>query len=485
MKIIQTDTVDPLDLSGTEREWVYNGLDCCVTAEVLEVLLPRLNKYTRQTYQFSRDLQVPVLKMRLRGIKIDRERRQQVIEDYEDRIERLETNLEFLVRESTGFIGFNWRSLADLRQLFYDTFRIPQSRLTKGGERVMDAEALEKMEEYQIAEPFIRHMKRLRELGKRLSVLEAPIDSDGRFRTSYNIAGTTTGRLASSLSEFGTGGNAQNIEEFLRSIFIADDGMKMANFDAEQGESRIVGGIEWNLYRAGAYLDVCESADIHTLVTKQCWPKLPWTGDIVQDKKIAESERIGNHDIRFLCKRLGHASNYGGRAETLAAASKTTRRVVEQFHLNYFKAFPAHHMWHRWVADQLRSRGFLISMTGRQRHFYGRRDSDDVLREAIAYDPQCSLCDIVNQGMIRVDRAGDCELLMQNHDSIVVQYPQEKEDEIVPKILEQLENQIQLKHGRTLSIPFGCKVGWNWGDYSEGNPDGLKKYQPGDKRNRS
>jgi hypothetical protein len=74
---------------------------------------------------------------------------------------------------------------------------------------------------------------------------------------------------------------------------------------------------------------------------------------------------------------------------------------------------------------------------------------------------------------------------MQNHDSIVVQYPEEEEDEIIPKILAQLNNRILLRYDRTLTIPFGCKTGWNWGDYSEGNPDGLKKYQPGDKRNRS
>src|SRR5215467_12315958 len=96
--------------------------------------------------------------------------------------------------------------------------------------------------------------------------LKTEIDHDGRMRTSYNIAGTNSGRFSSSLSEFGTGGNLQNIEEGLRSVFIADDGMKLANFDAEQGESRIVGAIEWCLFHDGKYLDVCESEDIHTIV---------------------------------------------------------------------------------------------------------------------------------------------------------------------------------------------------------------------------
>jgi DNA polymerase I-like protein with 3'-5' exonuclease and polymerase domains len=105
-------------------------------------------------------------------------------------------------------------------------------------------------------------------------------------------------------------------------------------------------------------------------------------------------------------------------------------------------------------------------------------------RDALAYDPQGSLSDIVNHGMLNVDRAGDCELLMQNHDSIVIQYPEEREDEIIPKIQAQLRYPVELRYDRTLMIPYGCKTGWNWGDYSEGNPNGLRKYQPGDKRKR-
>jgi DNA polymerase-1 len=485
MKIVNTsDVMEHLDFTAAEREWVYNGLDCCVTAEVLNVLLPRLNKYTTKTYQFSRDLQAPVLRMRLRGVKIDEVRRLEVIEHYENLIDGLETDLERLVRESTGFIGFNWRSLDHLRHLFYNVFRIPQSRLTKGGQQVMDREALEMMEEYSIAYWFIWHMKKLREVGKRLSVLEAPIDSDGRFRTSYNIAGTSTGRLSSSLSEFGTGGNAQNIEEFLRSIFIADDGMKMANFDAEQGESRCVGAIEWNIFHRGVYLDASESGDLHTYAARLCWPTLPWTGKLGEDNKIAERIYDRHYSRRHMCKILGHGSNYGGKPETLAAQTKIDIKLVQEFQSKYFKAFPDHLMWHDWVAQAIRNRGWLVSLTGRQRHFYGRRDDPKMHRDALAYDPQGSLSDIVNHGMLNVDRAGDCELLMQNHDSIIIQYPEEREDEIIPKIQTQLRYPVELRYDRTLTIPYGCKTGWNWGDYSEGNPNGLRKYQPGDKRKR-
>ena len=72
------------------------------------------------------------------------------------------------------------------------------------------------METYSIARTIIEYMTYMRDIKKRLEVIKTAIDSDGRMRTSYNIAGTTTGRFSSSFSEFGTGGNLQNIEEGLR-----------------------------------------------------------------------------------------------------------------------------------------------------------------------------------------------------------------------------------------------------------------------------
>lgn len=485
MKIIETHKLGPTSLNPTERAWVYNGLDACVTAEVLEVLLPQLDSRTSATYAFSKALQGPVLDMRLRGVRIDMVRRAEVVEEYYQTLDRLELNLERIVREGCDFVGFNWRSPKDLNRLFYNIYQVPPIINRKTGSATVNRDALEKIAEWDIAKPVVAHLTEMRDIKKRMDVVKTEVDHDGRIRTSYNIGGTNSGRFSSSLSEFGTGGNLQNIEESLRQIFIADEGMKLANFDAEQGESRVVGAIEWNLFHKGDYLNACETGDLHTMVSKLCEPDYGWTGDLDKDREIAEKPYYRHHSLRKLCKSIGHGSNYMGKAVTLSTLYKIEIPAIIAFQSRYFKAFPAHEMWWDWVGEQIRSHGLLVSFAGRKRCFFGRRDSDDVLREAIAYDPQGSLADIVNQGMIRVWLANDCQLLMQNHDSILVQYPQEEEDEIVPKIQKWLYHEIPLKHDRTLTIPYGCKTGWNWGEFSEANPDGLKKYKPGDKRTRT
>ncbi len=484
MKIIRTDLVEPTDLGSQAREWVYNGLDCCLTTEILEALLPQLDNLTSATYNFSRELQGPILEMRLRGVKVDQYRKAEVIDEYIELLDALESQLRKIVGEAFGLWDFNWRpNSKDLPYLFYDIMQIPP--VIKRGRPTVDRGALEKLEQYFIATQIVKHVIVLRELLKKLSMLRTEIDPDGRIRTSYNIAGTNTGRLSSSFSEFGTGTNLQNIEESLRSVFVADKGMKLAYLDAQQGESRVVGAIEGNLFGDWKYLDACEGGDLHTNVARLVWPDLPWTGKLASDRALAERPYYRHYDRRFMCKKIGHGTNYGGKPRTLASQAKVEVNLIEEFQPKYFRAFPAHLRWHAWVEGQLWKHGFLVSLTGRKRWFFGRRNDDSTLREAIAYDPQGSLADILNRGMLNVWRHRSCQVLMQIHDAILVQYPETDEDKVIPQVLSQLRYPLTLEGGREFIIPYDVHTGWNWGKFDkELNPDGLKTYRPNDQRRR-
>ncbi len=482
MRIIRTDEMKPEDMPSWDREQVYNGLDCCLTSEVYDVIHPQLDNHTAATYQFEKQLQGPILEMRIRGVLIDRARRDEVIDEYFEKLDFLEQNLNRIIGEGLDIWEFKWSSTRDLQLVFYDALGIPA--IKRGGRPTVDRAALEKLYNYYPARPILAHMLAMRDLQKKIQMLRTSIDKDGRIRTSYNIAGTTTGRLSSSFSEFGTGTNLQNIEEILRSVFIADPGMKMAYIDAQQGESRVVGAIEWNLFRDSKYLDACESGDLHTTVAKLCWPGLDWTGDADADRKLAERPYYRHYDRRFMCKKIGHGTNYGGMPETLAAQAKVDVSVIEDFQPKYFGAFPAHHRWHEWTTEEIRRYGLIVSLTNRKRYFFGRRNDPKVLREAIAYQGQ-ALGDILNAGMLSVWRANTCQVLMQIHDAILIQYPEDREDEIIPKVLAQVTQPIQLEHGRVLTIPYDCATGWNWGKYSKDNLDGLKGYKGGDQRKRT
>lgn len=480
LKIIHTHEMDPNKLSDWEKDQIYNGLDVVVTHDVFAALNEQRDNITTSTYEFSKALQGPVLDMRLRGVLVNQARRAEVIDEMFERMEILEAQLNKIVFDGVGMLEFNWRSHKHLQTLFYDALGIPP--IKKQGRPTTDRGARERLEAYPLAIQLVRHINALTELGDKISVLKTEIDDDGRIRTSYNIAGTSTGRFSSSLSEFGTGGNLQNVEESLRSIFVADPGFKFAKCDAKSGESFCVGAIEWNLFRDGIYLDACESGDPHTAVARMCWPNLDWSGELRHDKGIAESPYYRHYTYRFMCKKLGHGSNYGGQPQTLAEQSKLPINVVKDFQPKYFGAFPGHQLWQQRVSDTLRTDGYIVSLTGRKRWFFGRRNDPSTLREAIAYDPQCSLADIVNQAMLNIWRAGYVLVMMQEHDAITFMYREADEDKIIPRLMADLTIPIELVGGRTLRIPYDCQVGWNKGKWGKTNPNGLKDYEGHDER---
>jgi DNA polymerase-1 len=483
MKIIQTHLADPAGYTEFERDCVYNGLDCCVTLDCFNAMAPQLDPTTAATYALSRALQAPTIEMRCRGVLVDQERKANVIDEYFEVMDRLEAQLDRIVLDGVGMASFNWRSHRDLQRLFYEELGLPPIR--KSGRPTTDRGARERLDVYPLAQQIVAHINVLTELGDKISVLKTAIDPDGRIRTSYNIAGTSTGRFSSSLSEFGTGGNLQNVEESLRSIFISDPGYKFAKCDAKSGESFCVGAVEWNLFHDGRYLDVCESGDPHTAVARIVWPNLPWTGDLKRDKHIAESPFYRHYTYRFMCKKLGHGSNYGGKPATLAEQSRLDVDLVQQFQPRYFDAFPAHLLWQNWVEETLRKRGHLVSLLGRRRHFFGRRNDPATLREAIAYDPQSSLADIVNTAMINIWRQNLAAIVMHDHDALTFMYREDDEDRIIPILMENLVIPVPLAHGRVLRIPYDCEVGWNKGHYDEQrNPNGLEAYTGHDPRKR-
>lgn len=491
-KIIDTSQLDFLNLSPDENHWIYNGLDNCITLEVFNELNRTIDETARRTYEFSLALQAPVLEMNMRGVLVNQNRRRDVIRDFERKQGILEAQLSKLLNEVFDLRGFNWASPTQVKKLLYEVMQLPvQKKRNSAGVFApsTDREALEKLSFYYIAEPIINHILGLRDLGKSLGFLRTPLDSDGRLRTSFNIAGTVTGRFSSSADDFDTGTNLQNITESLRSIFVADPGYKFANLDLEQGDSRNVGAICWNTFVdshgekfAGSYLDACESGDLHTTVARMTLPFLPW--GTKSDREVAETVFYRDKDYRYMCKRLGHGSNYLGKAPHMARQSKLPLPNVKQFQQDYFAAFPCIPEWHKNVFWKLSNLGYLETLFGDRRYFFGRPEEDSTRREAVAHCPQSMTGKAINIGILNLWRANRVQLLIQVHDSILFQFPQEQEDEIIPWALEALKAPLRLSRERDFVVPTEAKVGWTWGNQSETNPDGLIKWKGSDARTR-
>lgn len=485
------------NLDAHTQHQVYNGLDCCLTFEIFEVLENQLRQknepYVENIYSFERGMQAPALELMERGWKIDpveRENGQKLLRNRLDRLRVCLDRMAFAIWDK----GLNANSPAQLKKFFYERMGLPEQYNNNRGQRNVSTnrEALEKLETYFYAKPIINVILAIRETTKKLSVLETEISSDGRMRTSYNVAGTETGRWSSSSSADGSGTNLQNITPELRRMFIADRGWKLCYLDLEQAESRVVGLLVWRTCRDATYLDACESGDLHTTVSKLVWPGLPWTGDGKKDRELADAPFYRHFSYRDMAKRGGHGTNYYGTPRTMSRHLKVEQKVMEEFQRAYFTPFIGIRRWHEWVSREIISHQRITTLLGRQRGFYGRVNDDATLREAIAFEPQSTVGDLLNCALWRVWRyESRVQILGQIHDAIVFQYPDDPnlETEILTNCLSLTRIPITSCE-RTIIIPSECKIGWNWGEadakrFADGNPNGLIKYRgEPDKRRR-
>ena len=506
MRVIETADLGPNPaLNPDETSWVYNGLDCCVTLEIRDKLIGYLEAEpdnVKETYATAMRKLAPVLYMATTGIRTDTPEKLRVLRELKKELAELNINFDKIMNGVFGWT-INWRSPVQLSNFFYGVLgmRAVRKRNAKGQfNPTTNEKAMEKFCENHYVQVFARYILAMRKVGKRISFLETEIDPDGYMRTSFNIAGTDTGRFSSAFSSFGTGTNLQNVEDLLRRPFIPDDGYIFVNVDLEQADARNVGARIYQIFydesdKAADYLNACESGDLHTTVCSMAWQELSWPDPwiLTDARAVAESPFVGEWSYRDAAKRLGHGTNYFGTPPTMAVHTKTAVPIIENFQRRYFRAFPLignyekkldQQDWHSWVFNQLRDPGHLTNLFGRRRIFWDRYNDLNTLRAAIAYDPQSSTGEFLDRGWLNLwDNMPEARLHIPVHDSILFSVPIEGHTELIPQALELLKVTIELKGGRLYSIPLEAKVGFNWGSSNFDkktntwdNPYGLRKW---------
>jgi DNA polymerase I-like protein with 3'-5' exonuclease and polymerase domains len=472
---------------------IYNGFDCAATYQINDARV-ELRQNDDLIYRFERALMGVTMEMTLRGFLVDMEERERAIIELGNKRSNTWTNLSNII----SAIGCNFteklpNSGKQLQHLFYDIMKLPQIKKTTMGETKlpMDRATLEKLElSDPFAAPIVNGILTHRDLGKSLQVLETEIDSDWRWRCSYNIAGTKTGRFSSSKSPFmiynetdqawrQTGNNFQNISEILRRVFIPDPGYKLYGIDKAQSEARDVGWFLGTVLGDWTYLNACESGDLHTYVTRLLYPEWAWTGDLKKDRAIAERRFYRFFTYRDASKRLGHATNYLGEPNEISRQTRIPLHLVQEFQDRYFAAFPIREM-HQYIIAVLQTERNLTNSYGRRRDFFDRPTDRETWKSAIAYMFQSATADAVNLGLYRLWKyqGTEVQILSQLHDAIYFQYPfcsEREEFNMLEKALNNIQVTQHSRSGRTMTIPGEIVGGQNWAHRYRLLADGTKE----------
>lgn len=519
MPWIDTSKIDREDvnrLSDMERLQVYNGLDCGITFECFNSLRADMDGISHREaaeliYGFERAMMAPSFVLSRRGVLVDDRWRNIVRGELEaelgihdNRFQRLAEAVwdkPFADRNKIGkksegtfeTFSLNYNSHDQLKEFFYETLKCPiRYSYVKGETKVtVNREALEWFDENaKWGGIFARYIIKMRDLEKKIGVLKKQISPDGRMRCSYNVAGTETGRWSSSEDPFGDGDNLQNWTKKMRRCVVADPGYKLFSFDYAQAESFVTGGLALRDGGDRAYLEACESGDLHTAVTKEVWTEINWSGDPVLDKEKAEEIYYFALTRRDISKRLGHGSNYLGSAAHLAKITRTDKDSVINFQWKYFKKFMGIKRYHNKQIARVQMDRHVETALGRFRTFFGHPQDAATHRKAIAFDPQSTVGDMLNLGLWQVwyeldewgPSKGPIQLLLQVHDNIVFQMPDNPDDPLnhqrqattVKRVQELLSIPLNFA-SEAIVVPVDVESGWNWAPKKadKTNVDGL------------
>jgi len=456
-----------------EQWWNYNGMDAIVPVEAIPKQLQVLKKQENlETYERQRKLIEPLIYMSERGIKVD-------VQGMLNYKAEQSLELEKLAEELNEEVGheINYNSPQQVMDYFYKELNIKayRKRNTKGKYvETSDVDALKRIARrgYKAA----RIMLDIRSLSKRISTYLdiGKVDNDGRYRSSYNPVGAGTGRLASSKTIFGKGGNQQNWPHDLLRYFLFDEGYMGYSVDLSQIENRnvaFVGGVipQMEAFRQGI--------DLHRLTASVILNK-PY--DEISSEDGSSNLGDGRQSERYWGKKGNHAINYDVGYKTFALKNEMPENeakfILEKIHQGYPQIRGGYHLT---IQNMLRKDRTITNLFGRKRLFLGpiipapphvpRSACEVTFREAYAQLPQSTTADKINEQGIEYiyynqDLFKPLELLTQIHDSIVFQIhrsiPLEEHAKMILLIKNSLERPLYW-HDREIQTPADLCIGFN------------------------
>ncbi len=432
----------------------YAAEDADVTLRLHRLLKPRLveDRMTTVYETLERPL-VPILVgMEREGVKIDRTALQRMSGDFAQRMLGLEAEAHEQAGES-----FNLGSPKQLGEILFDKLGIQSGKKTKTGAWATGAGVLEDLaaQGHELPRTLLgwRQMSKLK--STYTDALPEFINADtGRVHTSYSMAATTTGRLASSDP------NLQNIpirtEEGrqIRTAFIAEPGNVLISADYSQIELRVLAHI--------ADIDALKQAfadglDIHAMTASQMF-----------DVPIEGMDPM----VRRKAKAINFGIIYGISAFGLANNLSIPREEAADYIKSYFERFPGIRQYMDDTKTFARENGYVETLFGRKCHYREINSKNGAQRSfmeraAINAPIQGTAADIIRRAMIRMPQAltdADLEarMLLQVHDELIFEVPKDQADETCKVVAHVMEDAAH--PARALSVPLtvDANIGNNW-----------------------
>ena len=384
--------------------------------------------------------------MEYKGVLVDKK----MLEEYSLSLGK---KVDALVKEICDLAGedFNVNSTKQLGVILFEKLGLPVIKKTKSGYST-DVDALEKLKnEHPIIEKILEY--------RTLSKLKATY-VDGmlplingetkRIHANFKQTVTATGRISC------TDPNLQNIPirtelgRELRKIFIAPEGCSFIDADYSQIELRVLAHISGDETMIEAFKN---GEDIHAITASQVF------GVPLEEvtKQMRSEAKAVNFGIVYGISDFGLASNIG-----------INRKKAKIYIEKYFEKYPNIKKYMDSEKEKCKELGYVETLWGRRRYVPEIKSNNFNVRqfgERVAMNApiQGTAADIIKIAMVNVfdelkKNNLKSKLILQVHDELVIEAPDDEVETAKEILVNCMENVIKLK----LPLKAEAQVGKNW-----------------------
>ena len=437
-----------------EKATPYAAEDADITFRLWKMMRPELVKdRVVSVYQTTEKPLVPVIvDMEKNGICVDRNVLSRLSGEFAQKMATMEEDIYKLAGET-----FNIASPKQLGDILFDKMGLPGGKKTKTGAWGTGADVLEGLaaEGHDLAAQVLEWRGLAKLKSTYTDALPEFINPEtGRIHTSYSLASTTTGRLASSDP------NLQNIPirtedgRRIRTAFVAEKGNLLVSADYSQIELRLLAHIADIDSLRQAFAD---GQDIHAMTASEMF------GVPLADMKA---------ETRRRAKAINFGIIYGISAFGLANQLGISRGEASDYIKAYFEKFPGIKDYMEAVKQEAHAQGYVSTLFGRRIYL---REIDSKIparrafaeRAAINAPIQGSAADIIRRAMIAMPpvlkkKAPKSRMLLQVHDELIFEAPESETDKLMQNVREVMQNACAPRLSLSVPLVVEAQAAKNW-----------------------
>jgi DNA polymerase-1 len=418
--------------------------DVALTHNINKILAEKISNDGIDNLLFEIELPLArvLAEMETVGFSVDKKS----IERYGNELGLRINELESSICNHVGYV-FNVNSTKQLGEALFEKLELPCKKKTKRGYST-DAAVLEELKDLH---PVISELLEYRTLTKLKSTycdgLVTAITADGRIHSTLNQTETRTGRISSSEP------NLQNIPvrrsegKELRRFFNAKESFVLCDADYSQIELRVLAHIAGDENMINAFNS---GTDIHTVTASQVF-NMP--------------ESMVTPVMRSRAKAVNFGIVYGIGAYSLAKDIGVTNKEAAAYIAGYLATYPQVDKYMHEAIEKAKEQGFSQTMFGRRRLLPELKNSNRMLvafgeRVARNMPIQGTAADIIKIAMIKVSNRlktdiPEASLIMQVHDELIVEAPEEKAQLACKILKEEMEKAVNLLVPLTVDAAYG------------------------------